>query len=151
MTGTGAPSWRQTPPAAKTAFPAAGKINKTSGQLANPSRIVRPVKRLSEKLSKWSDRFIITGSMMTESERKVVVWQFGQIVDCWGHERQSVRWEMIRGAVGEEAECQTFALLTQPETKRVVLRRKDGEKLRKFDSDTDTAPKPQTGHGQKLA
>ena len=40
---------------------------------------------------------------------------------------------------GEEEECQTFALLTQPETKRVVLRRKDGEKLRKFDSDTDTA------------
>ena len=56
---------------------------------------------------------------------------------------------MIRGAVGEEEE--TFALLTHPETKRVVLRRKDGEKLRKFDSDTDTAPKPQTGHGQKLA
>ena len=52
---------------------------------------------------------------------------------------------------GEEEECQTFALLTQPEMKRVVLRRKDGEKLRKFDSDTDTAPKPQTGHGQKLA
>ena len=88
---------------------------------------------------------------MTESERKVVVWQFGQIVDCWGHQRQSVRWEMILGAVGEEEEWQTFALLTQPETKRVVLRRKDGEKLRKFDSDTDTAPKPQTGHGQKLA
>ena len=88
---------------------------------------------------------------MTESERKVVVWQFGQIVDCWGHQRQSVRWEMIRGAMGEEEECQTFALLTHPETKRVVLRRKDGEKLRKFDSDTDTAPKPQTGHGQKLA
>ena len=58
---------------------------------------------------------------------------------------------MILGAVGEEAGCQTFALLTHPETKRVVLRRKDGEKLRKFDSDTDTAPKPQTGHGQKLA
>ena len=81
---------------------------------------------------------------MTESERKVVVWQFGQIVDCWGHQRQSVRWEMIRGRWEK-----TFALLTQPETKRVVLRRKDGEKLR--NSDTDTAPKPQTGHGQKLA
>ena len=40
--------------------------------------------------------------MMTESERKVVVWQFGQIVDCWGHQRQSVRWEMILGAVGED-------------------------------------------------
>ena len=89
--------------------------------------------------------------MMTESERKVVVWQFGQIVDCWGHQRQSVRWEMIRRELGEEEECQTCALLTQPEMKRVVLRRKDGEKLRKFDSDTDTAPKPQTGHGQKLA
>ena len=44
---------------------------------------------------------------------------------------------------------QTFALLTHgPRERRRGAWSKDWEKLRKFDSDTDTAL-PLTGHGQK--
>ena len=57
-------------------------------------------------------RYIITGSMMTEFERKVGVWQFGQIGRLLGsRERQYVRGEMIRDEGG-------FALLTQTERER---------------------------------